>query len=89
VNREDILSEIRRTAEANGGAPLGRARFAAETGIRENDWRGRYWARWSDALAEGGYPPNTLQARYADEDVLAALVSEIRRLGRMPTGAEL
>ena len=89
MDRAYILAEIRRTAEANGGAPLGRARFASETGIRESDWSGRYWARWNDALAEAGFPPNQLQARYADHDVLAALVTEIRRLGRMPTHAEL
>jgi hypothetical protein len=34
--------EIRRTAEANGGTPLGKSRFAAETGVREHDWSGRY-----------------------------------------------
>jgi hypothetical protein len=88
VDRSFIVSEIRRTAEANGGTPPGRARFASETGIRESDWSGRYWARWNDALVEAGFAPNQLQARY-DDDVMAALVSEIRRLGRMPTTAEL
>jgi len=89
LDRAYILAEIRRTAEANSGTPLGRARFAVETGIREADWSGRYWARWSDALSEAGFPPNELQSRYADDDVLAALVAEIRRLGRMPTRPEL
>ena len=84
MNRAHILDEIRRTAEANGGLPLGRARFAAETGIREGDWSGRYWARWSDALDEAGFPPNTLQARYADEKVIEAFVQEIRRRGSYP-----
>lgn len=89
MDRAHIVGEIRRTAEENGGTPLGRLRFAAETGIRESDWSGRYWAHWNDALAEAGCPPNQLQSRYADDDVLAALVTEIRRLGRMPTRAEL
>ncbi len=89
MDRAFILAEIRRTSEANGGTPLGKARFAAETGIRESDWSGRYWARWNDALAEAGFPPNELQSRYADDDVLAALVAEIRRLGRMPTVPEM
>jgi hypothetical protein len=89
VDRAQILAEIQRTAEANGGTPLGRRRFAAETGIRENDWSGRYWARWTDALAEAGYSPNSLQHRYDDESVVAALVDEIRCRGRMPTVPEL
>lgn len=89
MDRAHIVAEIRRTAKENGGTPLGRLRFAAETGIRESDWSRRYWARWNDALAEAGFSPNQLQPRYADDDVLAALVTEIRRLGRMPTRAEL
>jgi len=39
-SRDHILAEIRRTAAANGGVPLGRSRFATETGIREHDWSG-------------------------------------------------
>lgn len=89
MNKEHILSEIRRTADANGGTPLGKARFAAETGIHEHNWRGRFWARWNDALAEAGFQPNELQQRRDEDDVLAKLVGEIRRLGRMPTVAEL
>jgi hypothetical protein len=89
VDRAYILAEIRRTAEANGGTPLGRGRFESATGIRESDWSGRYWARWSDAVVEAGFAPNQLQSRYPDDDVLAALVIEIRRLGRMPTKAEM
>lgn len=88
VTRERILAEIRRTAEANGGRPLGIDRFAAETGIREHDWRGRYWVRWSDALEAAGYAPNQLTPRYDDDQALARLVAEIRRLGRMPTDSE-
>ena len=89
MDREAVLSEIRRTAEANGGTPVGRLRFEAETGIHEHDWRGRYWARWNDALAEAGYAPNQLQGRYDDDLLLGKLVGEIRRLGRMPTVSEL
>jgi Meiotically up-regulated gene 113 len=89
VDREHILDEIRRTAQANGGVALGRERFAAETGIHEHAWSGRYWARWSEAVTEAGFPPNQLQGRLDDDVVLASLVDEIRRLGRMPTTAEL
>lgn len=89
VDKEHILEEIRRTAEANGGIPLGRARFEAATGIRESDWSGRYWARWSEAVAEAGYSPNEMQGRYDQDVLLASLADEIRRRGRMPTTAEL
>jgi hypothetical protein len=88
VSREHILDEIRRTAAANGGTALGRDRFRAETGLREGDW-GRYWARWSDALKEARYSPNTLQGRLADEDVLRKFAVEVRRFGRTPTHREL
>jgi len=89
VNREHILSEIRRTADENGGKPLGRERFAAETGIRKTDWSGRHWARWGDAVREAGFEANQLQGRYGDDAVLEKLVAVIRRFGRMPTEAEL
>lgn len=89
VSKEHILAEIRRTADENGGVAVGKQRFATETGIRESDWSGRYWSRWSDALVEAGYEPNTLNARLADDLVLSRFAEEVRRLGRMPTHAEL
>ena len=58
MKKQHILDEIRRTAEANGGAALGRQRFFAETGIKDSDWFGKYWARWSDAVCEAGLVPD-------------------------------
>jgi len=60
MTREQIIAEIRRTATDNGGVPLGRGRFYSETGIKESDWSGKYWARWSEAVAEAGFRPNRL-----------------------------
>ncbi len=89
IDKEHVLSEIRRTAEENGGKPLGRVRFAAATGIRESDWSGRYWARWNDAVREAGLEPNRKQGRSDDEANLEQLALEARRLGHLPTFAEL
>jgi hypothetical protein len=89
VNKGHILDEIRRTARENGGVPLGKQRFYAETGIRETDWSGRHWVRWSDALKEAGFQPNRLQVRLDDAVVLGKLAGLVRELGRFPTVAEL
>jgi Meiotically up-regulated gene 113 len=89
IDKEHILSEIRRTAEENGGRALGLLRFSAETGIRKTDWSGRYWARWGDALREAGLEGNQLQARIDDQYVILRLIEETRRLGHFPTGLEL
>lgn len=58
MDKERIIREIQRTTAANGGSPLGTARFEAATGIKLADWFGVYWARWSDAVREAGFEPN-------------------------------
>jgi hypothetical protein len=89
VDKKHILEQIGYTAADNGGVPLGRSRFQAETGIRESDWRGRFWARWSDAVREAGFVPNARNPRTDDSLVFSQLASFIRELGRYPTVAEL
>jgi hypothetical protein len=88
VRREHILAEIRRTAVANDGVPLGRDRFEDSTDIRPGNWL-RYWARWGNAVRDAGFEPNQLRGRFDDDAVIARLVSEIQRFGRMPTVAEM
>ena len=69
---------------------MGRLRFEAETGIREADWIGRYWARWSEAVQEAGFAPNSLQGkRLDDEEMLARLAAFTHELGRIPTTPEI
>jgi hypothetical protein len=89
VEKSHILDEIRRTADEDGGSPLGAQRFCKATGIRESDWRGRYWANWGDALVEAGYARNEWVAGYTDEHLLEQLMSLMRELGRFPTLSEL
>jgi len=89
MDKEHILSEIRRLAEANGGRPLGRERFTAVTGIRELDWSGKYWLRWSEAVEEAGYEPNPFNLKFNDEQLLEPLAGLVRELGHFPTQAEL
>jgi Meiotically up-regulated gene 113 len=89
VSRDHILQEVRRTAEANGGKPLGRSGFFAETGIKESDWKGRYWARWNDVVREAGYGPNALVEAMDDETMLDQLAGLALELGRIPVVAEM
>jgi hypothetical protein len=89
MTKEHILAEIRRTAAANEGAPLGVGRFFAETGIKDSDWRGKLWARWSDALKEAGFQPNQYNAARTAEDLLNNLAGLVRELGRFPVMGEI
>jgi hypothetical protein len=89
MTKDHILREIKRTAEANGGVPLGRQRFLTETGIREADWYGKYWARWSEAIREAGYSPNQLRAAYPESLVLEKFIELIRELGQIPVKGDL
>jgi hypothetical protein len=89
MEKAHIIAEIKRTAAANGGRPLGRQRFENETGIKTQDWYGKYWARWGDAVTEAGYQPNALQTVYDDDWVIEQLISLIRLLGRFPTSGEI
>lgn len=89
MEKSHIISEIQRTTKENGGVPLGQIRFAQETSIQDTDRLWKYWARWSDALIEAGYKPNTLQEAYGDEFILSKFISLMRELGKYPVHAEL
>jgi hypothetical protein len=59
-------------------------------GIAEHEWRGKYWARWSEALEEeAGYGANTWQEAFPDSVALDRLIQVIAELGRFPTQAEI
>ena len=89
VTKAHILAEIQRVAQENGGTAPGKGRFTAETGIKENDWLGKHWARWSDAVKEAGFTPNTLQVGYAEDFLLEKLASLAREVGHVPGRTEI
>lgn len=89
MNKAYIIQEIKRTAEANGGAPLGVRRFLSETGIMVSDWEGIHWARWSDAIREAGFAPNQLSAAYDDSILLEKYARLARELSRLPSHRDL
>ena len=88
MNKQYILDEIARTAASNGGVALGKERFLKETGIRESDWSGKFWARWSEAVNEAGCTPSKLNAPMEEVALLESLVALIRELGHWPVESE-
>lgn len=89
VEKDDIIAEIKRTAKENGEEPLGMVRFETETGIRKYDWFGKCWSKWSDALIEAGYKPNTLNEAYEDEFLIEKLINLIREIRKFPSDGDL
>jgi hypothetical protein len=87
MQRDEILAEIKRTAEENGGKPLGKGRFERATGIGEYDWL-KYWSRFGDLQREAGFEPNQLNAAYDDAYLLEKLIALTREQQRFPTERE-
>ena len=86
--RDHILGEIRRLAAANGQPP-GEKIFVRETGIAPHQWRGKFWARWSDALLEAGCKPNKWVEKLDSTEMLNGIVAACRFYQRFPTKAEI
>jgi hypothetical protein len=86
VDRQDIIDTIRRTAQANGGVPLGEDRLA-QLGISPAAW-GKYWPRLTAAQLEAGVMPNRPNEAHPEEQALAQLVGLMRELRAIPTSRE-
>jgi len=63
--------------------------FTRETGIAARQWRGKFWARWGDALVEAGYRPNDWTGRLDSGAILAGVIAACRHFGRLPTKDEI
>lgn len=90
VDKSHIVAEIVRTAQENGGRPVGKAAFTKLTGIKESDWFGKYWKAWGHALQEAGFEPNKLNQQLNENLVLEKLIELIRELNppRMPVSGD-
>ena len=89
MNRETILSEIRRIAKENGDVAPGQELFEKLTGISTGMWRGKIWLRWSDAVTEAGLTPGRLNEAFATDALLAHLAELTRKCGHFPLYAEI
>jgi hypothetical protein len=86
--KQEIVDEIKRTANENGGKPLGIDSFKKETGIGGYEWQ-RYWARFSDAQRDAGVSPNRVNSAFAEEFLIDQVIGVVRKLKKLPTYVEL
>ncbi len=89
MDKQHILDEIRRTANANNGVAFGWRRFETETGIRYADWYGKFWTKWGDAVSEAGFQANRMVRAYDDAFLLEKLVCLTHQLRRIPVQGDL
>jgi len=89
ITKQYILDEIKRTTKENDGIPLGWRKFFSETGVKENDWCGKYWVRWSEAIEEDGFSANSFGQGYEEEFLLKNFVALIKELDHFPIKAEM
>lgn len=89
MTKEHILQEVRRTAAANGGVCLGKEKFFQETGIREADWKGKFWVRWSEVVREAGFEPNEMTTALDETLLIEKFILLARELKRFPVTAEI
>lgn len=89
MDKDHILSEIKRYAEENSGKSPGIDSFRAFSDIKQSDWRGKYWINWSEAVAEAGLAPNKKTAALDRDEVAEKFIGVIRETGKLPTDAHL
>jgi hypothetical protein len=88
LNREQILEAIRAWGAENGKAP-GKGAFEQCHDVPGSAFGGMYWARWSDAVREAGLQPLDSPAAITEVQVLSAIASLVREIGRYPTIGEM
>lgn len=88
TTREVILAEIRRLAARDNKSP-GSQSFETETGIKQSEWRGKFWRSWSAALIEAELTPNEFQSKISSEVVLTHFIEAIRHFGRIPAMVDI
>lgn len=85
--KEHIIKEIQRLAAQLGRVP-GQEIFSKETGIADHQWRGKYWSKWGEALADAGQVQNNWNEKLNSKAILDAMMEVCRHFKAFPTVAE-
>lgn len=89
MDKDFILTEIKRYAEENDGKTPGIRSFENSSAIKASDWLGKYWTKWSEAVAEAGLKPNQKIMALDRDEVIRKFITLIRDTGEFPTNASV
>jgi hypothetical protein len=89
MTRDQIIVEIKRAANANGGEPLGDRRFFKETGLTLRVIQRAGFPNYGDAREAAGYPRGQFGNKYSEDEIFTPLAQLTREKGRFPTTGEL
>ncbi len=89
MDRASIIKAIQALAAQSDGVAPGQGRFEQATGISAGAWRGKYWARWSEALSAAGLTPNKSKDATPIQVALEHLARLALRVGHVPTYGEV
>ncbi len=89
MDKEYILQKIQEYAEAHQGKSPGMKSIEKFSNVKTSDWRGKYWARWSDAVSEAGLSPNKINTKFDPDDVINRYIDFIREIGKLPIESEV
>ena len=89
MNRNQIVSEVKRVAEANGGKPLGERLFYKETGLNIQALQRAGFPNYGHAREAAGYARGTFGAAYSDDELFGPLARLTRDKQHFPTIGEI
>lgn len=88
MNRDQILAEIKRVAEANSSVVVGERVFFAQTRLNRRVLRRAGFPNYGAAVEAAGYRRNQLKQAYSDDQLFAPLAQLAREVGHCPTTGE-
>ncbi|MFY9288396.1 MAG: GIY-YIG nuclease family protein [Alphaproteobacteria bacterium] len=90
MDKDYIISEIKRTALENGGVSIGQEKFEKLTGIKRHTWYGIHWRSWNEAVQEAGLTGNKFGSdAYGETDLLEKLAELTLSLGKFPANVDI
>jgi hypothetical protein len=89
MDKNYIISEIKRAASENGGIALGWRKFQKISGIKEYAWKGKYWRTWGDALKEAGLVENAFGKSHDTGFLIDCLAKLTQHNAKFPSAVDL